>query len=269
LRHHDYCVTFDLWQTLIFDKSEEDHVRSRKRCEDLHKILSDLGFTISLHGLEEAHEESALRFQASWKLNKHLSTLDQIQLIVEIASGSNIPLPSDSRTVGMLERAYIDPLFAFPPRMNDDAKETLEAMQDRVGKIGLISNTGHSPGVALRKLLEQLGILRFFDVTIFSDEAGCRKPRKRIFDLSAKELGAEPRKIIHIGDNPEADIWGAKQAGMYAVLFDYPVPEGFKRQRGSLFALSRADRHVPDSEIRPDARISSLKDALGFVDSLG
>ena len=82
-------------------------------------------------------------------------------------------------------------------------------------------------------------------------------------------LGAEPGNTIHIGDNPEADVWGAKQAGMRAVLFDFPVPEEFIRQPGSLFALSRADRRVPDSEIKPDARITSLRDVLRFVDSLG
>jgi HAD superfamily hydrolase (TIGR01509 family) len=195
--------------------------------------------------------------------------MNQIQLIVQIASGGSIELPRDSHTVEMLQNAYIDPLYEFPPRLNEDAEATLEAMRDRVRKIGLISNTGRSPGVAMRKLMEKLGILKFFDATIFSDEAECRKPNKRIFDLAASGLGTEPRKIIHIGDNPETDVWGAKQAGMYAVLFDYPVPEGFKRQRGSLFALSRADRQVPDSEIKPDARISSLKDVLGFVDSLG
>jgi putative hydrolase of the HAD superfamily len=261
-------VTFDLWQTLIFDKPEDDGVRSQKRCEGLQRVLSGLGIALPLSDLQRAQEESASQLQAIWRRNGHISTMDQIQLIVQIASGRIIDLRGDSRAVEMLQSAYIDPLFAFPPGLNEDAKETLEAMRDRVHKMGLISNTGRSPGVAMRKLMESLGILKFFDATIFSDEVECRKPNKRIFDLAARELGARPVDIVHIGDNPEADIWGAKQAGMRAVLFDYPVPEEFKRQPGSLFALSRTDRQVPDSEIRPDARITSLKDALGFVDSL-
>lgn len=238
------------------------------RCKGLQKVLSSLGLTLSLDGLYEAHEESAQQFQAIWRRNEHISTIDQIRLIVQIASANTLDLPRDSRVVDMLQNAYIEPLFAFPPRLSEDAIVTLEEMRDRARKIGLISNTGRSPGVALRKLMEKLGIIEFFDATLFSDEAGCRKPDKRIFDLAARELGTQPSNSIHIGDNPEADIWGAKQAGMHAVLFDYPVPEEFKRQPGSLFALSRADRQVPDSEIKPDARITSLKDVLGFVDSL-
>jgi putative hydrolase of the HAD superfamily len=268
LRRSEYCVTFDLWQTLIFDEPELDQVRGRMRCEGLQKVLSGVGLTLSLDGLYEAHEESAERFQAIWRRNEHISTIDQIRLIVQIASANTFDLPRDSRVVEMLENAYIDPLFAFPPRLSEDAIVTLKEMRDRARKIGLVSNTGRSPGAALRQLMEELGIIEFFDATIFSDEAGYRKPDKRIFDRAARELGTEPSNTIHIGDNPEADIWGAKQAGMHAVLFDYPVPEGFKRHTGSLFALSRAGRRVPDSEIKPDARITSLKDVLAFVDSL-
>jgi putative hydrolase of the HAD superfamily len=263
-----YFVTFDLWQTLIFDDPELDRKRAQMRCEGLREVLSSRGLSLSLDALLEAHEESAPRFQAIWRRNQHISTIDQIRLIVQIASGNGIDLPRDSSVIKMLERAYIEPLFTCPPTLNEDALVTLEGMRDRVRKVGLISNTGRAPGVALRELLQKLGILRFFDATVFSDEARCRKPDKRIFDLAASELGAELRNTIHVGDNPEADVWGAKQAGMRTVLFDYPIPEVFKQQEYSLFRLSRTDRQVPDSEIKPDARITSLRDVLLFVDSL-
>ena len=264
----NYFVTFDLWQTLIFDDPELVWAHAQMRCEGLREVLSSRGLSLSLDALLEAHEESASQFEAIWRRNDHVSTIDQIRLIVRVASGNGIDLPRDSGVSKMLERAYIEPLFVHPPRLNEDALVTLNGMRDRVRGIGLISNTGRSPGVALRELLQKLGILKFFDATVFSDEAGCRKPDKRIFDLATGELGAEPGNTIHIGDNPEADVWGAKQAGMRAVLFDYPVPEAFKQEPGSLFALSRTDRQVPDSEIKPDARIKSLRDALLFVDSL-
>jgi putative hydrolase of the HAD superfamily len=264
----NYFVTFDLWQTLIFDDPERDRKRAQMRCEGLLEALSGRGLALSLDTLLEAHEESAPQFQAIWRRNQHISTIDQIRLIVHIASGNGIDIPQDSGLTKMLERAYIEPIFTCPPTLNEDALVTLEGMRDRVRKVGLISNTGRTSGAGLRELLQKLGILRFFDVTVFSDEAGCRKPDERISDLAAYELGAELDKVIHVGDNPEADVWGAKQAGMRAVLFDYPIPEAFKQQPYSLFALSSTDRQVPDSEIKPDARIKSLKDALIFVNSL-
>jgi len=264
----NYFVTFDLWQTLIFDDPELDRTRAQMRCEGLREVLSGRGLSLSLDALLEAHEQSAPQLQAIWRRNEHVSTIDQIRLIVHIASSNGIDLPRDSSVIKMLERAYIEPLFVCPPALNEDALVTLEGMHDRVRGVGLISNTGRTPGVSLRELLQKLGILKFFDATVFSDQAGCRKPDKRIFDLAARELGAQLDNTIHVGDNPEADVWGAKQAGMRALLFDYPVPEDYKQQLGSLFALSRTDRQVPDSEIKPDARIKSLRDALLFIDSL-
>ncbi len=261
-------MTFDLWQTLIFDEPDDEQVRGRMRCEGLQKVFSSLGLAIPLDDLLEAHEKSARQLQALWRRNECVSTIDQIRLIAKLASPNMLDIAPDSRAVEMLQKAYIDPVFAFPPILKEDALDTLAGMRQRVWKIGLLSNTGRSPGIALRQVLGKLGILRFFDVIVFSDEAGCRKPDKRIFDIALRELGSQPSDTIHVGDNPEADVWGAKRAGMRAVLLDYPVPEELRREPGSLFALSRSGRHVPDSEIKPDARITSLKEVLDFVDSL-
>jgi len=264
----DYCVTFDLWETLFIDRHELDHERDRMRYEGLHQVLSSLDIEIPLDDLRGAYEESAHQFQSIWRRNESISATDQIRLIIREATRNAVDLPKDPSAVDMLQNAYVDPLFKFPPKLNDEAMATLEGMRGRVRKLGLISNTGRSPGAALRKLMGRYEILPFFDVTIFSDEVGCRKPDKRIFEAAVAQLGSNPARTIHIGDDPEADIWGAKQFGMRALLFDYPVPEGFKRVPTSLFALSRVDRQVPDSEIEPDARITSLKEALAFIDSV-
>ncbi len=262
------CVTFDLWETLLIDQPDLDLTRGHLRCEGLHNALSSLGIDLSLNDLLRGYEESAPRLQAVWRRNEHLPTFDQIRLILEAASGSKVILPKDPRAMDMLHRAYIDPIFQAPPRLNVDAVPTLEGMRNRARKIGLISNTGRTPGTSLRQLMTNLGIMKFFDTTVFSDELGSRKPDRRIFEAAANELETDLTKIIHIGDDPEADVWGAKQAGMTAILFDYDVPEGFRRQPSSLFALARADRRIADSEIKPDARISSLREALKFVDSV-
>jgi len=260
-------VTFDLWETLIIDQAERDEVRRTLRCKGLRKGLGRLGIDIPLEKLQRAYDDSALQLEASWRRNQHVPTMDQIRLILQL-TGLNHEFPDDPETLRILEAGYVDPLLEVPPQLNGEAIDTLKGMQERVARIGLISNTGRSPGTALRRLMGKLGILEFFDSIVFSDEALCRKPDKRIFHRAAKELGTDAAHIIHIGDDPEADVWGAKQAGMLAILYEYPVPEGFKRRPSSLFAISRASRRIPDSEIRPDKRLRSLREALDFVDSL-
>lgn len=264
----DYCVTFDLWETLFIDRHELDRDRDRMRYEGLHRVLSGLDIEIPMDNLRRAYEESTRQLQGIWRRNESISVTDQIQMIIREAAGDAADLPENSLEIEMLQSAYVDPLFKFPPKLNVDAIATLKGMRERVGRVGLMSNTGRSPGTALRKLMSKYEILPFFEATIFSDEVGCRKPDKRIFQNAITQLDSSPDRTIHIGDDPEADIWGAKQFGMRALLFDYPVPEDFEHAPTSLFALSRSDRRVSDSEIQPDARIASLKDALAFIDSL-
>jgi putative hydrolase of the HAD superfamily len=267
-RNKDLCVTFDLWETLIIDEPELDIARGRLRCEAMHRALSSAGIELALGEIERGYSESAHLLQNIWKRNEDLSTLAQVTMILKSASGENNTFPEDPITVERLLKSYVGPLFEFPPKLNRDAKITLEGMRERVRQMGLISNTGRSPGTALRTLMDELGILEFFDVTTFSNEIGCRKPDRRIFVDTAKQLGVDPANVIHIGDDPEADVWGAKHAGMSAFLFEYDVPEGFRSNPDSLFALSRGDRSIPDREINPDARINSLKQSLDLIDSL-
>jgi HAD superfamily hydrolase (TIGR01509 family) len=235
------------------------------RCERVHRVLSESDTRVSVEKVKKAYEQSAIRFQAIWRSNKELLTMEQIRLIMNAAGLRDFVL--DSGTARKLESAYVDPIFDAPPELNRDAVTTLQEMRNQVRGIGLISNTGRSPGTALRELLGKYGVLKFFDSMVFSDQVGSRKPDRQIFEKAVTALGTEPANVVHIGDDPEADAWGAKRAGMKALLFNYPIPEGFRNRPTSLFALSRSDRRVPDSEIRPDGTISSLREALDFLDA--
>jgi putative hydrolase of the HAD superfamily len=258
-------VTFDLWGTLFIDRPELDDTRNRMRCERMCQVLSESGIRVSEEDMKSGYEQTATQLQAIWRTNRELLTLEQIRLIMNAAGLRDVVL--DSGTATRLERAYVDPIFEAPPELNGDTVTTLQEMRSRVRGIGLISNTGRSPGTALHELLRKYGVLGFFDSTVFSDQVSSRKPDRQIFERAVAALGAEPAKVVHIGDDPEADTWGAKKAGMKALLFDYPIPEGYKSRPNSLFALSRFDRRVADSEIKPDGRISSLREALGFIDA--
>jgi len=263
----DVCVTFDLWETLIADESELDVARGRMRTEGIHKVLDGMGIKVPLGDLQKAYDVTDTQLDAAWSRNENPTPIEQIELLLKTATKGKVSLPQDSQALRMLESAYVDPILVSPPKLKEDALFALEGARSRVGRVGLISNTGRSPAASLRQVLEKYGLLRFFDATIFSDEVGTRKPNRRIFETAANELRTDLTKMIHVGDNPEADVWGAKQAGMRAVLLEYDVPDDFKKRPTSLFALSRT-KHISDSEIHPDARIKSLREVLDFLGSL-
>jgi len=264
-----FAVTFDLWETLIVDAPERDMVRNRMRYEGLHKALGDLGVQLPLEELRRGYEESATRLQAIWRRNEDVSTIEQIKMIIELASRQPGVIPPQLGSARLLEKAYDeDSLFAFPPKLNSDALRTLKGVRGRGRKIGLICNTGRSSGQSLRRLLENYGVMRFFDVAVFSNEVGYRKPDRRIYEQAAKRLGVNLEEVVHIGDDLEADVWGAKQAGMRAVLYEQTLPDLTRWEPNSVFVVARAGRHFSRSNVTPDRRIRSLTEALDFIDTL-
>lgn len=74
--------------------------------------------------------------------------------------------------------------------------------------------------------LSHSGISDFFEVVVTSECIGAKKPSQEIFHFSLEKAGAKVAESVMIGDNPKTDISGAKEVGMYSILFD---PSGRKR----------------------------------------
>lgn len=90
----------------------------------------------------------------------------------------------------------------------------LEYLKKRNFPMAIVTN-GKSPFQErnIRTLVEY----RFFDSIFVSEAVGLRKPDKAIFVLACESLNAEIEESLFIGDNPVADISGAKQAGMKTI----------------------------------------------------
>ena len=236
------------------------------RYEGVGAVLAGHGIKLANEDLERAYEQSATKLQNVWNKNEEVPIMDQIQLLIQLAGGRQIVL--DQSWLQLIEDAYVNPILTIPPKLNQDAPAVLRAVRDRGYKIGLISNTGRSPGDALRKLLDGYSVLKFFDVTVFSNEVGRRKPDRTIFEYTAHLLGAENDDIIHVGDSPQADFWGARNAGMSAILLNQTWPGSSRWGPHSLYALARANMKKSSIEIVPRLQMNSLTETLDLVDSL-
>jgi len=62
--------------------------------------------------------------------------------------------------------------------------------------------------------LERVGIHMHFDHHVSARNTGAAKPDPRIFLAAAERLGVAPENILHIGDDVELDVVGARAAGM-------------------------------------------------------
>ena len=90
-----------------------------------------------------------------------------------------------------------------------DAKRTLTTLKEKGYKLGLISNTHWRISESLRKEFK-----KFFDAITFSYEHGYAKPHPSIFTSTLEKLRISTNHCLHVGDDPIADIQGAKNIGM-------------------------------------------------------
>jgi len=118
--------------------------------------------------------------------------------------------------ISILSTDYIDHL----PRHNhllDGAVELLEYLRPGY-KLHIITN-GFKTVQHLK--MKNSGILDFFDTITTSEDAGVKKPHRGIFLKALEDAGATVSESVMIGDNVEADILGAREIGMRAILYNY------------------------------------------------
>ncbi|WP_455379954.1 HAD family hydrolase [Acidihalobacter prosperus] len=108
-------------------------------------------------------------------------------------------------------------------KLYQEAAELLEKLRDHY-QIGAITN-GNAD-------VRHIGIDHYFDFVITAAQAGCAKPSPAIFHKALEEAGFLARECAHVGDNPYADVQGARAVGMRTVWVNpngLPWPAGDPR----------------------------------------
>ncbi len=65
--------------------------------------------------------------------------------------------------------------------------------------------------------LDRCGVADYFVGCVYARDVGAAKPRREIFAAATQRLGLDPAAILHVGDDPVADVSGAAAAGMQTV----------------------------------------------------
>lgn len=76
--------------------------------------------------------------------------------------------------------------------------------------------------VLLGEILEELGWMEFFDGIIVSALVGVEKPEPGIFEEALRVSGHERsrERVIHVGNDPVSDVFGASRAGIDAAFIN-------------------------------------------------
>tara|TARA_B110000196_G_scaffold201351_1_gene172439 strand:+ start:975 stop:1664 length:690 start_codon:yes stop_codon:yes gene_type:complete len=111
---------------------------------------------------------------------------------------------------------YIDCLSDFN-HLIPGAIEILEYLENKYS-MHIITNGFKE---VQKKKLEKSTIAKYFKTITISEEVGYKKPSPIIFDYALKKANAINSNSLMIGDSYQADILGAINVGVNAILFNY------------------------------------------------
>jgi putative hydrolase of the HAD superfamily len=136
---------------------------------------------------------------------------------------------------------YFDELFAFfadPAnwRLDPQTAPTLTELQNGGFSLGMISNFDYR----LYRIVEGLGLDRYFASITISSEAGFAKPAPEIFRIALAKHSVMAAEAMHVGDVEHLDIVGALGVGMQAVLLDSTAAEPLRIEGRRASAASLA-----------------------------
>ena len=118
----------------------------------------------------------------------------------------------------------------------DDSLDALDRLAARV-PLAALSN-GNAD-------LERIGLMHVFAFQLGAREHGAAKPAASIFHAACERLQCPPGEVLHVGDDIEMDVLGARRAGLRSCWLNRPDATG--RQRD-----------WPEGEPRPDLEVPTL-----------
>ena len=210
-------VTFDWWHTIAETPwpDYDAHMR-RIRVERIQQAFSDRGLVVESEDLYQAYDRHTELLMRRWREHVDLSGEEQLRAFLEFAGLD----ATDADLADALAASFGDAIRTKLPILYPHVGTTLAALKRAGYRVGLISNTGRTWGRFLRPIQDELGVGRYFDDRVFSDEVGVRKPEPAIFERALEHLDLRPDEVVHVGDDLVADMAGAKALGMRAVWFD-------------------------------------------------
>lgn len=198
------AILFDVGWTLTFIEPE--------RQEILGISLGKRGFIVRQDEIDAAHREASHYYEMHRWLPESVADLASFwrryyQVLLGHLSIDSPDLPEafyQEAKAGMRVQLY---------------PETLPVLAElrRLGlKIGAVSNWSTD----LPEKLESLGLLPFLDTLVVSDIVGFHKPQPQIFELALDSLQVPAEATLHVGDDWDADVEGARSVGITPVWLD-------------------------------------------------
>lgn len=213
--------SFDLWLTLI----KSDPAFKIERTKYFHENFNTTKKTV---------EEVALIFRQvdlmvnaiNEKTGKNIDADEMYLMVISIINDYSTAFQEiDVEELYLVMEALL--LKHMPLLYCSECIDVLNKLRESdLSTISILSNTGFIKGKTLRKVLKHLELDGLIDFQLYSDEVRLSKPNREFFQLMLDSIDQKKhpqillKQIIHIGDNPVADVRGAEAIGINSLLIN-------------------------------------------------
>jgi len=234
------AVLFDLGTTLVGGSNTREAFMAS--AASLARLLRERGMGVDVERVVEVRLRNREYFKALRRATMR-EVVGEVWMAKDLES---LGVKPSRELLSEALRAHCEAILSHR-FVYEDAWTALEKLKRMGVEMAIVSNT--SIHWLAEETLRRLGLAGFFKVVVTSAQVGWRKPHPAIFAEALRRLGLSPSEAVFVGDDPDADVAGAKGVGLRAVL---------------------VERHSPAQSLKalPDARLSSLTSLYEVLASL-
>jgi putative hydrolase of the HAD superfamily len=214
--------SFDLWLTLI----KSNPYFKIERTKIFHRDFNPGGKSID--EVARAFRQVDLMCNAvNENTGKNIDADEMYLMVISLINDNQLNI-ADIDTSKLYQDMEKLLFYYLPVAYSSVTIATLRHLKQKEDvTFSLLSNTGFIKGATLRKVLVELKLSEYFDFQLYSDEVGMSKPSPALFALMLQQIkeintnrDIDLNNIIHVGDNPRADVEGANAAGIKSLLIN-------------------------------------------------
>lgn len=204
------AVFFDLYNTLVGFDPPREVVQAR--------AMEPFGFEVDKDGIDAGYamadalmaEQTAQAPLSALTPDAQSSFFERYEQLILRGAGHE----ADLQKAGEVWKAVRRQEYGFA--MYEDVMPALNTLRSGGYVIGVITNMSE-PG---QDVAERMGFRDNVDFTLSSMDVGASKPDRKMFRAALERAGVEASTAVHVGDQLETDIDGARGAGINPILID-------------------------------------------------
>jgi putative hydrolase of the HAD superfamily len=206
------AIFFDWFNTLAHYHPPREELESQ--------ALKELGFDISPKSLSYGlYLADKLMYEENARLPiRQRSQEEQHKLYIRfhriILKETDTNATDDQIFQLMLRMLQLNASLQFV--LFDDVSAALKVLKAQGLKLGLLTNLQSE----VNSMCRELGIADYLDFTVTSAEVGADKPQPPIFLKALQLAHVNPAEVIHVGDQYQNDVLGARRVGISPILLD-------------------------------------------------